>query len=120
MDARNTAKAEKLTARYNREADRIEALQTRLYELELKHRETYKAAFDALPADGSIVHDHGRISVWTEQESSSADVDHSCVRCSGGSPRFCACISRCGFPNCGAPERGRPLIDVLADSDAAR
>lgn len=29
-------------------------------------------------------------------------VNASCVRCSGGAPRFCACITPCAFPGCGA------------------
>lgn len=30
------------------------------------------------------------------------EVNASCVRCSGGAPRFCACITPCAFPGCGA------------------
>jgi hypothetical protein len=31
-----------------------------------------------------------------------AGADRNCVRCSGGPPDFCACLTKCTFPGCGA------------------
>ena len=63
--AQTAERARRLTARYNREAGEIDRLERRLYQLREKHRETYTAAMNALPAGTQMEHDSGRIEVIT-------------------------------------------------------
>lgn len=56
-------RAQRLTTRYNREADEISRLEHRLYQLREKHRKTYTAAMNALPEGVQMEHSAGRIEV---------------------------------------------------------
>jgi hypothetical protein len=61
---RSECRARQLVERYNGEADRLERLRQRISELEQTHRETYKAAFAALPDGATIAAGRGHMEYY--------------------------------------------------------